>query len=71
VAVGVAEGIGDGGSGVKVEEVKRDGVTETVAEGDGERRGNRDGVDRGVSLEAHAANPRLMRTIAKREFCRR
>jgi hypothetical protein len=76
VIVGVAEGKGDGGNGVKVGEITIVGVTETEVVGNGEREAEGKGVARGVSPETHAANPRpmprlmprLLRMIVKRDF---
>jgi len=69
--VGVGEGVGEGGSEVEVGEVKSVGVREVEAVGEGEREAKGKGVAREALAETHAANPRLMRTIAKRGFCGR
>jgi hypothetical protein len=67
--VGVAERVGERGSRVEAGEVERVGVRETETVGEGEREGKGEGVVRRASAETHAANTRLMRSIAKRVFC--
>jgi hypothetical protein len=66
--VSVAEGIGDGGSGV--EEGEGDEVKVTEAGGAGEREGSAEGVALGTSPDTQAANPKAINTIAKRVFFR-